>query len=102
MTVIHSTPNVDASPVMRVFTFGYGHTEPVTGEPLAETYALVLADTAERCRQIMNDRYNRQWSQEYLSLDEASVGKWSPKLHVTLIDGTCGATAVYAKTGGAL
>lgn len=92
-----STP--PAPLVERVFTFGYGHTEPVTGESLAETYALVRAATVERCRQIMNDRYPR-WSQEYETLFAASVGSWSPRLHVTLIDGPTGATAVYARPAG--
>lgn len=88
----------------RVFTFGYGHTEPgaIPGErvSLAEKYALVRAATAERCREVMLDYYGNRWAFEYDTVFEASVGGWSPELHVTLVDGPTGYTVVYATTAG--
>lgn len=74
-------PNDPKPTVERVFTFGYGHTDPHSGAKLDEQCAIVRAFTVEQCRTLMNERYNRQWAFEYESIEAASVGNWFPRVH---------------------
>ena len=59
-----------------IFTFGFSHTDPVTGESRAKKFARIEADDIELARQKMNNTFGRQWAFEYESEDEAGVSKW--------------------------
>jgi len=56
-----------------IFTFGFGHTDPTTGESRAKKFARIQADDYEQARIQMNDTYGRQWAFEYESEEEAGV-----------------------------
>ena len=59
-----------------IFTFGFSHTDPVTGESRSRKFARIEADDYESARQKMNATFGRQWAFEYESEDEAGVQKW--------------------------
>jgi hypothetical protein len=59
--------------VTRIFTFGYGNTDPHTGHKLAEKYARITAPTREMCRAVMLGLYGPHWGFEY---GEEFVEQW--------------------------
>jgi len=56
-----------------IFTFGFGQTDPVTGESRASTFARIEADDSEQARLRMLNTYGRQWAFMYESEEEAGV-----------------------------
>jgi hypothetical protein len=76
--VQNATPQ-DQPLVTRVFSFGYGHTDPFSGASLAEKCLVVRGPSAEACRAFMNRRYNRRWACEYDSVADAGTRDgWMP------------------------
>jgi hypothetical protein len=73
---------VDETPeesVTRYFSFGYGHTDPATGESLRDKYVTVIAATAEGCREAMlASRFGRQWAFEYIP-GLPKTDEWIPR-----------------------
>ena len=64
------------------FTFGFAHTNPETGESLANRFVTVLADV-NRSREIMNDHFGNKWSMQYPTKDAAGVEKYGlTELHL--------------------
>lgn len=63
-----------------IFTFGFGHTDPVTGESRAKCFARISvpdgADAYEVARSQMNATFGQQWAFCYESEEEAGVAKW--------------------------
>lgn len=68
----------------RVFTFGYGHTDPESGASLAEKCVIVRAATYERCRELVNARYGNRWALDYPSV-EATAPRRRPNQMATPI-----------------
>jgi hypothetical protein len=67
--------------VRRLFTFGFGQTDPLTGESLANCYVWVEADDREAARRIMLDRFGRaetggNWAFDYPDEDAAGVHRY--------------------------
>jgi len=56
-----------------VFTFGFAHTDPVTGESRSKKFARIQADDYEQARIRMNNTYGRQWAFQYESEEAAGV-----------------------------
>ncbi|WIM97803.1 hypothetical protein ACTOB_001357 [Actinoplanes oblitus] len=83
-----------AEPVVRYFSFGGGHTDPVTGEPLSGKYATVVARDAEACRDAMIAKYGKAWSFEYIPGTPQAV-EWIPRwtehdrIDLTAVEPTC-------------
>jgi hypothetical protein len=55
-----------------IFTFGFGHYHPETGEPLANRY-VVIPGTFSDARQKMVVMFGVKWSMQYASKEEAGV-----------------------------
>lgn len=56
-----------------IFTFGFDHVHPVTGMPLHGMYVTVLADSYERARVFMLNRFGTHWAFQYQDKDKAGV-----------------------------
>lgn len=69
-------------PARRVFTFGYGHVDPITGVPLAEKCAIVTASDASRCRDLMIEHFGNRWAFEYDSVEQATPPGTRIRVHV--------------------
>jgi hypothetical protein len=65
-------------PVIRYFSFGHGHRDPVTGGHLIDRYVTVIAPTADACRRAMIAKYGRAWSFEYVP-GTVSAQEWIPR-----------------------
>lgn len=59
-----------------IFTFGFGHTHPITGESLAKCY-VVIHGTNYEARDEMVRRFGYKWAFQYPSEEKAGVEKWS-------------------------
>lgn len=55
-----------------IFTFGFGHYHPETGERLANRY-VVIPGTFNEARRTMALKFGTQWSMQYASKEEAGV-----------------------------
>lgn len=58
-----------------VFTFGFGHTHPVTGDSLANCYIKVRGDINET-RQAMERAFGNKWAFQYRDEEAAGVEKY--------------------------
>ena len=58
-----------------IFTFGFGHVHPVTGESLARKYVKIRG-TVETSRDEMVRRYGRKWATQYFSEERAGVKRY--------------------------
>jgi hypothetical protein len=76
--VTDETPIEPIGPFTRYFSFGGGHHDPRTGEPLRDKYVTVIASTVEGCREAMLARYGRDWSFEYVP-GYPSTEQWIPR-----------------------
>lgn len=56
-----------------VFTFGFGHVDPKTGDPLGNCY-VVIDGTFDEARATMRRHFGYQWSMQYANEHEAGVG----------------------------
>lgn len=66
----------------RVFTFGYGHTDPVTGEDLGNTYAIVQGEGPDGWRKAMlASVFGNRFAFEYLTPEQAGVERWNMRCH---------------------
>ena len=59
-----------------IFTFGFGHTHPKTGESLANTFVRIAAADSEAAREEMYRRFGQKWSFQYDSEQKAGVEKY--------------------------
>lgn len=59
-----------------IFTFGFAHEHPDTGEPLRNCYVVIRANTSEEAREQMFARFGRKWSMQYRSREAAGVEKY--------------------------
>lgn len=83
---VPTTPDTPPGSVTRVFTFGYGHVCPFTGENLIDHHVTVIAPDAVLCRDLMISMFGRAWAFEYVSLDAATRGGMYPSTeHVRII-----------------
>lgn len=51
--------------ITKCFSFGYGQRDPITNEPIPETYARITAPTEDLCREIVRRMFGDKWSAEY-------------------------------------
>lgn len=58
-----------------IFTFGFGHVHPVTGESLANYYVAIEGDVNES-REIMARHFGNKWSMQYPNEEKAGVQKY--------------------------
>lgn len=58
-----------------IFTFGFGHTHPVTGERLANCYVAIEGDV-NTSREVMARHFGNKWSMQYPSEEKAGVQKY--------------------------
>jgi len=73
---VEETPS---EPVVRYFSFGHGHRDPATGEPLIDKYVTVVGPDAEACRTAMlASRFGRNWSFEYIP-GTPRADEWIPR-----------------------
>ncbi len=56
-----------------IFTFGFGNTDPVTGESRSGKFARIEALDREHARAKMLQTFGRQWAFQYETEDEAGV-----------------------------
>ena len=63
--------------VTRTFTFGGGHTNPVTGASLKNYYVVIEAETGEHCRAIMLNHFGSRWSMEYATPEAAGKDRFN-------------------------
>jgi len=62
-----------------IFTFGFGHVHPLTGESLANRFVRIRAVNAEEARHEMVRRWGLKWAFQYDSEDKAGVARWNLK-----------------------
>ena len=62
-----------------IFTFGYDHTHPVTGESLATRFVRVSAQTYVQARERMHESFGNRWSHQYESEYGAGVKRFNLK-----------------------
>ena len=60
-----------------IFTFGFGHVHPSTGERLANKFMRIRADDWQSARDEMLRRFGRKWAFQYPSEDDAGVAKYN-------------------------
>jgi hypothetical protein len=74
-------PLAGTTPVVTYFSFGYGQTDPGTGQKLLDHYVTVVAPTYEECREAMfASRFGRKWSFDYLAgrpKTTEAVSRWT-------------------------
>lgn len=58
-----------------IFTFGFGHTHPRTGESLANCF-IRIRGTREAARAEMVKRFALKWAFDYPSEEDAGVERW--------------------------
>jgi hypothetical protein len=58
-----------------IFTFGFGHTDPVTGESRSNKFVRIKAEGYEQARERMKATFGTQWAFQYESEEEAGVEK---------------------------
>jgi hypothetical protein len=59
-----------------IFTFGFGHVHPVSGESLARRYVRITARDAEAAREEMHRRWGNRWAFQYATEEAAGVARW--------------------------
>jgi hypothetical protein len=64
-----------------IFTFGFDHEDPQTGERLAHRYVEIFAPSEALARETMFARFGKKWSMEYLSKESAGVEKFNLQCH---------------------
>jgi hypothetical protein len=61
-------PLAGTTPVVTYFSFGYGQTDPDSGQKLIDHYVTVVAPTYDECRTAMfASRFGNRWSFDYLA-----------------------------------
>lgn len=63
--------------VKRIFTFGFGHKHPVTGQSLAHHYVVIEGQTSKHCRCKMLNHFGNAWAFEYPDEEYAGVEKFN-------------------------
>lgn len=58
-----------------IFTFGFGHTHPVTGESLSKRYVVIEGDV-NQSRETMQQHFGLKWAQQYPTKEAAGVEKY--------------------------
>lgn len=58
-----------------IFTFGFGHVHPVTGESLANCYVVITGDV-NTSREAMARLFGLKWANQYPSKEAAGVEKY--------------------------
>jgi hypothetical protein len=59
-----------------IFTFGYDHMHPVTGEPLRNRYLAVTAASGNHARALVLNHFDNNWSFQYNSAKAAGVDRF--------------------------
>jgi hypothetical protein len=59
-----------------IFTFGFAHVHPETGQRLANHYVVIKAEDGEAAREEMVRRFGRKWAFQYRSREHAGVERW--------------------------
>lgn len=59
-----------------IFTFGFGHVHPVSGEPLANCFVRIRAESSDAARDKMEARFGLKWSIQYDSEEAAGVTRY--------------------------
>lgn len=60
-----------------IFTFGFGHVHPYTGEKLGNSFVRIKAETANAARDEMFRLFGSKWAFQYDSEELAGVQKWN-------------------------
>jgi hypothetical protein len=63
--------------VTKVYTFGFGHKHPVTGESLANHFAVIEGETGEHCRAEMLNHFGNAWAFQYRNAELAGVERFN-------------------------
>lgn len=58
-----------------IFTFGFGHLHPETGEKMADRYVRIPGEF-DQARETMVRRFGLKWAFQYGSEDEAGVSRF--------------------------
>jgi hypothetical protein len=59
-----------------IFTFGYDHVDPISGEPLRNCF-VAITGTAESTRAVMLERFGQKWSNQYPTREAAGVKRYN-------------------------
>lgn len=70
-------PSVEDEPDEWIFTFGFAHVHPETGESLANCYVVIPDLDVNESRELMNERFGNKWAFQYPSRKAAGVEKWN-------------------------
>lgn len=73
--------------ITQVFTFGYGHVCPYTGQKLDDHYATVTAPDHAQCVALMVGMFGSQWAFQYDSPEAAGVERFGLVEHMRLMVG---------------
>lgn len=81
MTTVPTTTD-EAAPdrITRVFTFGYGHVCPHTGQDLGDHYVTVIAPDRSSARSLMNTAFGRMWAFEYDGIDDPRLADYRDRM----------------------
>lgn len=74
--------------ITQVFTFGYGHVCPYTGNALADRYATITAPTEQECVALMRVLFGSQWAFQYDSAEKAGASRFGLVEHMRLAVGS--------------
>lgn len=56
--------------ITKAFTFGFSHTDPMTGQLLRERYVVITAPEEAMCYRLMAMLFGDKWAFAYPSVDE--------------------------------
>lgn len=74
---VFDVPSVgEDKPEEWIFTFGFDHTHPETGESLANCYVAIPNLNINESRELMEQRFGHKWAFQYPSRKAAGVEKW--------------------------
>lgn len=63
--------------VTQIFTFGFGHKHPVTGQSLGNMFVVIEGETKEHCRCKMLNHFGNTWAFQYDTAERAGVDRFS-------------------------
>jgi hypothetical protein len=68
-------PTIDAPREEWIFTFGFSHQHPDTGESLANCYVVIEGDV-ESSRETMIQHFGQKWAMQYPTLEDAGAERY--------------------------
>lgn len=71
-------PTVTA--ITRIYTFGYGHTCPLTGKDLGDHYVTITAPDVSSGRLLMIAVFGKAWCTDYSGIDDPRLRGYGPRM----------------------